>query len=139
MKKTISFILALAMILTMCIVPAFAATYSIQASDYFYEFDAYITERSNGDLRINYEVLAKDTMTTLGTTIIYLYCDGTRVASYSRSTNSSMCASNTAVHSGYVTYTETEANSEYYAYVLFYAKDSSGSETASCYTESIYT
>ena len=139
MKKRISLFMALVMMLTMCVIPASALSYGTRASDYFDGYNAYIVERSNGDLRIYFEVCGTGTMTTIGTSVIYLYCDGIKVATFTRSTDPQMCDSNTAGHGGYVTYTETESNSEYYAYVQFYAKNSSGSETRGYYTATINT
>ena len=72
--------------------------------------------------------------------LIYIYkSDGTRIATISHATkgNEYMMKSNTAFHSDSVPYVGV-AGQKYYAVVIFFAKNSSGSDSRS-YTTSITT
>lgn len=138
MKKTISLILVIAFILSLAIVPASAMSASfVRSSGYIEECSATIAKQSSTSLKISFTAKAKDVMTKLGASTIYLFCDGTVVASYTLSRYPSMSGSNVKLYSSSVTYTGASSGHTYYAQVFFQATDADGSGSDYCYTNSI--
>lgn len=131
MKRILALVLVIAAVLSIAVLPASAQ--ERRADEYIRSYSANIT-KTGGKLKINFSITATSYMTSLGVSFINLYCDGTLVETFYSDDYSSMLGSNKITHSGYVTYSDVQSGSEYYAYVRFYAKCSSGNSTANYYT-----
>lgn len=138
MKKTISLVLALVFVISLAVFPvsAMSASY-VRSSGYIEECSASITKESSTSLKIGFTAYAPSTMTKLGASTIYLFCDGTVIASYTLARYPSMSGSNVSKYSGSVTYTGASSGHTYYAQVFFQATDASGSGSDYRYTNSI--
>lgn len=132
MKKKSLKILSL-LLVTACLLSsvAFAST---KASEYISYTNAFIT-KSGQTITINFTVQGTGNMNTIGVNYIYLYedsGDGWHLAKTFSASNSAyttdMLAYNAALKRGSVTYSGSSSSS-YYAYVIFYAADSYGSDT----------
>ena len=134
-KKTISVILVIVFLVG---APVYAMAAEARASSYFSSYSASITASDNGKMNINFRVVGTGTMTKLGVSTVYIYKNGTRIAtrSYTADGNEYMMGSNTAYHSGSVPYVGV-AGQKYYAVVTFYAKNSKGSDTRTYTTSTI--
>lgn len=138
MKKRISLILTLIFILSMVSIPASAMEMRApRSSDYITNCFVSISKQSSTSLKIGFTAEAKSVMTKLGASTIYLFCDGTVVASYTLSRYPSMSGSNVDYYSSSVTYTGASSGHTYYAQVFFQAKDADGSGSDYRYTNSI--
>lgn len=138
MKKTISLVLALVFVISLVAIPASAMSASyIRSSGYIEDCSASITKQSSTSLKISFYVSAPSVMTKLGASTIYLFCDGTVVASYTLSRYPSMSGSNVDYYSSSVTYTGASSGHSYYAQVFFQASDADGSGSDYRYTNSI--
>lgn len=138
MTRKIALILTLIFMLSMVSIPASAMEIRApRSSDYITGCSAIITEQSSTSLKISFTAKAKDVMSRLGASTIYLFCDGTVVASYTLSRYPSMSGSNVKLYSSSVTYTGASSGHTYYAQVFFQATDADGSGSDYCYTNSI--
>lgn len=136
MKRFLNCVCFLLVAVTLFTTTAFAA--EPRASHYFAASSAYIDKVSNTKYNIWFDVTAVGIMSKIGVKTIKVQrstdeVNWTTVKTYSMSDYSQMTDTNTAGHSGYVTYSGS-ANYYYRAYVTFYAKNSSGSATDSYYT-----
>lgn len=138
--QCVCFILVFSMMLA---VPVSAAEVEPRASDYFGKFSAYLWEVSDTQFQVWFDVTAVRRMDELGASVIIVQRSSDAVnwkdmQTYTKESYSQMTTTvGTASHSGYVTYNNAETGYYYRAYVKFYAKDSSGSATYSCYTSYI--
>lgn len=102
-----------------------------RASSYFLSHGAYIDEISSTKFEVWFEVTAVKGMAVLGASTIKVqrsldHDDWETVKTYSMDDYSVMTDTDTAGHSGYVTYTGASSAYYYRAVVTFYAKNSSG-------------
>lgn len=135
--RSISIILVIVFLVS---APVYAFADEARASAWFTGYGASVVASGNGKINVEFTVVGTGTMTKLGASLIYIYkSDGTRIATISHATkgNEYMMKSNTAFHSDSVPYAGV-AGQKYYAVVIFFAKNSSGSDTRS-YTTSITT
>lgn len=112
-------------------IPAAAEEVTPYGSSYFGSHNTYLWKTSSTSFQVWFNVTAVRGMVELGVDYIDIErsTDGTNwsvVATYDSSNYSNMIASNTADHSGYVTYSNMQSGYQYRAYVEFYAKNSSG-------------
>lgn len=139
MKKVIR-ITALLLVFALCIpvnVDA-AEVVSPYASNYFMSYSTYLWETSSSSFQVWFNVTAVGTMTKLGVKYIDIErsSDGVNwsvVKTYEMEDYSSLVASNTYQHSGYVTYSSRQSGYQYRAYVDFYAKNGSGTASYGAY------
>lgn len=130
-KKTLR-IIALIIVLTMLLsTAAFAAE---NASAYIAATSAWIT-RDGNTVKVNFWIVGTGTMDQIGVKYIYLYEKNGNtwnlVKSYSYTNPiyaTTLMASSTYVHAGYVTYSGS-ASKSYYADCRFYAEKDGGSDT----------
>ena len=109
-----------------------------RASSYFTMSSVYLHKISSTQFQVWFEVTATGGMTKLGASTIKVQrstdkTNWTTVATYEMEDYSSMVASNTSAHQGYVTYTYTTGY-YYRAYVELYAKNSNGTGYYDAYT-----
>ena len=97
---------------------------------------AYITNTSattiggNGTITVNFNIVAKSPMTSLGATKIEIKnSSGAVMRTFYATSSNNMLASNKAGHTGSVTYSSATSGAKYYAIVYFKAENSSGSDT----------
>ncbi len=130
-KKTlgmIALIVALTLLLTTA---AFAA---MEASAYINVTNAWI-ERDGNTVEVDFYIIGTDTMDQIGVKYIYLYEKNgntwSRVKTYAYTNPlyaSTLMASSTYVHAGYVTYNGSSSK-QYFASCEFYAEKDGGSDT----------
>lgn len=133
--KVIAIVLVLSLVLA---VPVSAKEISPYASKYFMSHSAYLRTESSSSFKVWFNVTAVGTMTTLGVDYIDIErsSDGVNwsvVKTYDRDDYSNLVTSNTIYHSGSVTYSNMSSNYQYRAYVVFYAKNSSGTGSNGVY------
>lgn len=132
MKKALS--IALAMIM-MCTCLCFTA--SARASLYLTEYSAFIKAGTKtGELRINYDVLATKTVSSVGVSKIVIYtASGNKVTTITGSTSNGLLRSG-GTNMGTYSYTAT-SGSYYYAEVTVYAGDANGSDSRTITTATV--
>lgn len=136
MKKAAAFILVCVLLLQVFSISAFAAT---ESNAYISRYSAYISNPSNGVVRVDFSVRGTGYMDVLGASYIDLYENGTLVKTFSMYNAlyaPTMVTNNAFVFYGYVTYS-ANPGSTYYAVVTAYAANSYGSGTESCTTGSV--
>lgn len=105
-----------------------------RASERFISYDASQYVVSNGDLDINFSVIAVGRMDILGASkIVVERNNGYRWAAESTLTVQDapeMQATNASRHSAWISYEPNDPNANYRAIVTLYAEDSTGSSTA---------
>lgn len=112
-----------------------------RASDYFMEDSCYLYKTSSTEFEAWFDVTGVDGMDEIGAKSIKIQrsSDGTNwtdMKTYTKESYPSLIAKNTAFHDGCVTYTAT-AGYYYRAYVVFYAKNGTGSATLGRYTSKL--
>lgn len=136
-KKVISLSLLAAVMLGLSLSAGAAVVPSpdaeIQASNYFVKTGATIMAMGNGKIAIEIVVKAKDVMTELGASKIYVYekqTDGSykQVYIYTRDSHAALIKKNNFTAAVQVTYQGTPGK-YYYVTAACYAKNASGSET----------
>lgn len=136
MKKAAAFIFVCVLLLQVFSISAFAAT---ESNAYISRYSAYISNPSNGVVRVDFSVRGTGYMDVLGASYIDLYENGTLVKTFSMYNAlyaPTMVTNNAFVFYGYVTYS-ANPGSTYYAVVTAYAANSYGSGTESCTTGSV--
>ena len=136
MKKVAAFILVCVLFLQVFSISAFAAT---ESNAYISRYSAYISNPSNGVVRVDFSVRGTGYMDVLGASYIDLYENGTLVKTFSMYNAlyaPTMVTNNAFVFYGYVTYS-ANPGSTYYAVVTAYAANSYGSGTESCTTGTV--
>lgn len=127
MKKKIMRIIAATMVVvTLISSVAFAA--DARASAYISSKGGGITAKGNGNMLIEFRVVATGMMDTLGASSIYIYTsDDTLVGTirYTDTGYSNMMTTNNYSYSSSITWQGTPGET-YYANIMFYAKNSSG-------------
>lgn len=126
------------MIVFLVSAPVYALAAEARASAYLSGYGASIVTSSNGKINIEFRVVGTGTMTQIGASTVYIYKNGTRIAtrSYTAEGNEYMMGHNTYIHSGSVPYYGV-AGQKYYAVVTFYAKNSKGSDTRTYTTSTV--
>ena len=144
MRKTIRLI---CMILAFSFLLAFPVSAQTgnenRASMFFSAHNTFLSKVSENRFKICYDVTAVGIMDKLGVCEIELdrSPDGTNwelIATYEKTFYPVMVASNTASHSGYITYYTATPGYYYRAYVTFYAKDSRGTGKLSRMTATLH-
>jgi hypothetical protein len=140
MKKKLTAIIAIVLIIATIAAPSALALGGLKASNYFNAYSASIS-KSSTTITINFSVTATGTMTTLGVSSIKIYYVNSSnewelVATLTGSTTSGLTGSNRAYYSSSATYTGV-AGRQYYAKVEFYAANSSGTGSRSYSTNSV--
>lgn len=136
MKKIAIFVLVAILFIQVFSPMAFAATTS---NSYISAFGANITNSSNGNIRINFDVTGTAYMNSLGASSIELYEDGSLIRFFSSSNPvyaPYMVASNEIWFWSTLSY-PAKSGSTYYAVVSFFATNSTGTGTEVCMTNSI--
>lgn len=139
LSKYICFVLIAAMILT---TPAYAAEVSTpRASNYFLSSCVYLYKISDTKFEVWFEVAALGIMDEVGASVIKVQrsSDGenwTTMKTYTKETYSQMICENTGTHTDCVSYTGTQGY-YYRAYIILYAKNSSGTGELYRYTSPI--
>ena len=110
-----------------------------RASMFFSAHNTFLSKVSDTRFKIWYDVTAVGIMDKLGVCEIQVgrSLDGVNwelIATYDKTFYPAMVVSNTASHTGYVTYYAAQPGYYYKAYVTFYAKDSRGTGELSRYT-----
>lgn len=132
--KIICFILTFSILLA---VPVLAEEPTPYASTHFGIYSAYLFRTSSTSFQIWFEVDAKGMMDKLGVSSIVLQQsvsggDWETIKTFRPTSYPSMMRTNTASHTGHVSYAGISAN-DYRAYVTFYAENSAGSSERSVY------
>lgn len=135
MKKTISFVVALVMLCSVC----FAAV--PRASEYISSGNAASTATAvKGEIEITYDVTGRGRMTKIGASkIIVQEKNGgswETVKTFWGSVSNGMLDENTTSHAGSVTYTGTSGK-QYRAIVTVYAENSGGSDSRTVTTAAV--
>lgn len=136
MKKIAAIVLACVLFLQVFSISAFAAT---ESNAYISRYSAYISNPSNGVVRVDFSVTGTGYMSVIGASYIDLYENGSLIKTFSMYNSlyaPSMVTNNTFVFSSYVTYSANPGSS-YYAVVTLYASNSSGSGTENCTTGTV--
>ena len=136
MKRAVSYILAICMLVSLCIVPAGAveARASLYLDDYYVDANAI----GNGKILIEFDVDATRTVDVVGATRILVQeknedGDWDNVKTYYSGANPSMLAYDTNAHVGSVTYKGTVGKT-YRAQIIVHAGDSNGEDSRILYT-----
>ena len=135
--KTICFLMAAVMLFS---TTAFAA--ESRASNYFAMTSTYLERVSSSTIEIWFDVAAVEPMQKLGVRTIKRQrssdrSNWTTIKTYNMADYSQMTCANTGSHADCVTYTSASNNYYYRAYVVFYAKNSSGIGEYDVYTATI--
>jgi hypothetical protein len=127
MKRSISIAFCAILLISLFCGPAKAATYS---SEYLRYYNASLsTGKYSGELSLNFDAYARDSMTSIGVSRIDVYSsDGSFVKSVNGSTSNGLLASGTSIHSGTHTI-KVSSGQRYYLEVTFIAKNSLGSDS----------
>jgi hypothetical protein len=131
MKKKLSVIIAIVLVIATIAAPSALALGVLRASNYFEAYSANIT-KSSTTMTISFDVGATGTMTTLGASSIKIYTRSSSadawslLATLTSTTTTGLTGSNRSTYYSSVNYTGT-AGKQYYASVTFYAVNSSGS------------
>lgn len=141
MKKRI----AVFLIVALSLVSIFGtfSTASARASDYFNSYAASINKNSDNTISVDFTVTATDVMPTLGVSSIQIQklnsSTGSWTTSYTFTTSntSGLQTSSKSKHSNTVTSSSSFSAGTYRAYVTFYAKDASGSDSKTYTTTSV--
>lgn len=136
MKKSISLLIVLILLLQVFSVSSLAAT---ESNAYIRKYSALLSNPSSGVVQINFSVYGTALMSSLGAETIELYENGSLVKTFSRYDAlyaSSMATSNAYSFHGHVSYSGTSGSS-YYAIVTVFASDGMGTGYESCTTGSI--
>ena len=132
-------LMCLVLVFAMCLViPAGAEELTPYASNYFGYYDAYLGAESSTSFEVWFSVTALREMDKLGVDYVDILrsSDGsnwTVVKTYDSDDYPSLMATNTATHSGHVTYSNKQSGYQYRAYVHFYAKDGVNSGVLGAY------
>lgn len=131
MKRLVKFVSLMLVFALIMALPVAATETSPYSSSYFMSRNTYLWETSSTSFQVWYNVTAVGTMSELGVNYIDIEksSDGSNwsvVRTYTKDDYGSLVATNTANHSGYVSFNNKQSGYQYRAYVEFYAKNSSG-------------
>ena len=135
MKKAVALILVIFFLLTAS-TAAFAAT---ESNAYITRYGALISSPSSGSVKVSFNVVGTDYMSSIGARTIVLYENGTPVKTFSMYNPAyapNMYTTNDDIFIGYVTY-PANSGSSYFAIVTVFASDGTGTGTETCSTNSI--
>ena len=138
MKRFVK-LMCLVMAFTMCLaIPVGAEEIAPYASSYFGSYRAYLGAETSTSFEVWFSVTALREMDKLGVNYIDIQrsTDGSNwswVKTYDSSDYSNLMTTNTAYHSGHVTYYNKESGYQYRAYIHFYAKDGNNSGVLGAY------
>ena len=134
-KKILSLMIAVVFVLSLS-VTAFADISPLSDPN-IVGMSGSITKAGNGKVNINFSIVAKDTMVTLGAKSIDLYkSNGSYVTTLYSSIYDNMLGSNAAWYSSSVPYS-AESGQTYYAIITFFADSGSVSSTDTYTTASV--
>ena len=135
--RCVSMLMIVALLLTN---PVFAAEgASARSSSYFMCSSVYLWKTSDTTFEVWFDVVSVDTMAQLGASVIKVQRSGdgtnwTTMKTYTKEDYADMICENTIAHASCVSY--TGAPGYYYrAYIILYAKNSSGTGLMPEYTE----
>lgn len=129
MRKNLCRILSFMLVLALCSgIPAMAVA---PRTNYYIESGAAnISRNANGDVTVGFDVAGTGRMTKIGASAIYVKdYSGTTVKTFTYPTYSSLQGSNRVTFGNTITYYGADPNVSYYAVVVLYAANSSGSGT----------
>lgn len=134
-KKTCLLLLALLLSVTVITPPVFA---SITASDYINSYSTSLHQGNyNGQLKIEYDIIGKGTMDTIGVSKIVVYkADGTKVRTIWGSVVNGLLEQNTFSADGSY-YFSVVAGLSYYCHVTFYSGKNGGYDTRTVQTGTV--
>ncbi len=130
--------LAIAVVLICSLFTSFAFAATLRASDSISSYNAVIYS-SGTKINVDCSITGTGRMKTIGIKSVKIYTSsGTNVATYSYTTDGYeyLMGSDTGRKTASVTYTGTSGKS-YYAVVVFYASDGSGSDSRTHTTKTI--
>lgn len=132
MKRFLRCVCLILVMATIMTIPAMAAeTVEPRSSQYFSSFDAYLHWTSSTTFQVWFDVTGTGVMSEIGVSEIEIQRKPTNgssweaVATYTKAGTPSLIAKNTGTHASYVSGTKASGYT-YRAYVVFYAKNSSG-------------
>ena len=139
MKKSVRFVCVLLAASILFAMPVSAV--ESRSSSFFRSSCVYLYQTSTNSFQAWFEVDALDVMDELGASVIKIQrsSDGenwTTMATYSRSFYPNFICENTGIHASYISYTGT-VGYYYRAYIILYAKNSSGFAEWSRYTTTL--
>jgi len=143
MKKFLRMSCAFLAICLLSMFPVLAESESqTRASLYFTAHDCYLYKVDSSTFEIWFDVLATGTMQELGVCSIEVErsADGTNwsvIRTYDADNYSQMIRENTGSHEGCITYRYATPGYYYRAYIVFYAKNSSGTGKRQRYTATL--
>jgi len=137
-KRFVSFVLALTLLLSLCVVTASAAEIVPFASSTISNYTASASAGSEaGEIDIGYDISATDTADTLGISKIVIYkSNGTRAATIYGSTTNGLLKSNVEKHKSIYTYSGT-SGTYYYAVITFTSTIGSESDQRTFTTKTV--
>lgn len=131
-KKSRRFI-AMLLIVSLIIPTIYAGDDTARASKYIAAYSGILWQNSKGGLSVNFEIESTTFMTSLGASQVRFQVKEngtwTDLVTHTSSTNSSLLASDVAVHFATITYDKPVVGKTYRAVVSFYAKNASGSDS----------
>ena len=142
MKSKVCKIVSLVMVIAILVsVMPLVSAATVRASDYFWCTSAQITPTGSGNMVVEFDVTATETMKEVGTSKVVIYerqSNGTykAVKTFTRYNTAGLIEYNTFCSVGDVSYKGTPGI-KYYAVVTFYAKNAGGSETLNMTTRII--
>lgn len=125
MKKTAALILVFIIIFQAFSPLSFAAT---ESNKYIDSYSASISKASNSTIQVSFNVYGTHYMDSIGSSIIYLYKDGSLFTVFLQSDpqySANMFTTNALYFYGQVSYSNAPAGT-YYAVVCFFASDGTG-------------
>lgn len=145
MKKLAQFVCVILVFSFLLAVPSqAAAAVQPRESAFFASYSFDLEKTSASTFRVWYDVDANagTNMQEIGASEIIVYRSAdqqswTKMRTYTKEMYPSMVDQNTGSHSGYVTYSGASAGYYYTAYIVFYAKNSTGWAENYFYTEII--
>ena len=141
MKRFVK-LMCLVLVFAMCLaIPVGAEEIVPYASHYFGSYSTYLSGETSTSFEVWFSVTALRIMDKLGVEYIDIErsSDGsnwTTVKTYDSDDYPSLMATNTASHSGHVTYTNKQSGYQYQAFVKFYAKEGVNSGVLGAYAYS---
>jgi len=141
MKRFSRCVCAIMAVVLVLVVPVHAEETSSRASSFFMSYDSSLYKAAYNKIEVWFDVVAVEGMDELGVSSIKVQrsADGSTwetMRVYRPGVYTQMICENTHFHAGYVSYTGTPGY-YYRAYVIFYAKNSTGIGERAQYSETM--
>lgn len=142
MKKKLTKLVALLLLVALCVAPSMAYAAEARASAYLDSYSAYVYRAGGGQLQVWFDINAAGTVDDVGalTIILQSSSDGStwsHVKTYQYTTYTNMMAHNTYYHNSHVNYYGASTSLYYRAYVTVWAGKDGGGDSRQVVTRTV--